>query len=155
MSKLAALRLVLGSLLALVAGSALADAELDAARARWRSAAPAAYEYGYHKYCECHRDSPPETVVTVRDGKVVGVRHRPVGSTTEVPAADKNLEYYWTMDGLFGLIATAQQRGVQVRAQYDPTLGFPREVFIDYDANFIGDELDVRLTAVTPLGAGR
>ena len=139
----------------MAASSALADAELDAARARWQSAALAGYEYGYHKYCECHRDSPPETVVTVRDGKVVGVRHRPVGSTTEVPAADKNLEYYWTMDGLFGLISSAQQRGVQVRAQYDATLGYPREVFIDYDANFIGDELDVRLTAVTPLAAAR
>ena len=128
--------------------AALADAELDGARARWQAAALAGYEYGYHKYCECHRDSPPETTVTVRDGKVVGVRHRPAGTTTDVPAADKNLSYYWTVDGLFDLIASAQARGVQVRAAYDATLGFPREVYIDYDADFIGDELDVRLTAV-------
>ena len=118
------------------------------ARARRRARAlasrlrSAGYEYGYHKYCECHRDSPPETIVTVRDGTVVGVRHRPAGSATEVPAADKNLEYYWTVDGLFGLIASALERGVQVRAQYDAALGFPREVYIDYDADFIGDELD-------------
>jgi hypothetical protein len=151
----AVLRGIIGALLALAATSALADAELEAARTRWQSAALPGYEYGYHKYCECHRDSPPETVVTVRDGQVVGVRHRPVGSATEVPAADKNLEYYWTVDGLFALIASAQQRGVQVRAQYDAALGFPREVYIDYDSDFIGDELDVRLTAVTPLTAGR
>ena len=132
-----------------------ADAELDGARARWQTAALGRYEYGYHKYCECHRDSPPETVVTVRDGNVVGVRHRPAGSDTEVPAADKNLEYYWTVDGLFRLIASAQERGVQVRASYDDALGYPREVYIDYDANFIGDELDVRLTSVTPLSAAR
>jgi hypothetical protein len=153
MVSIAAFRAVLSGVLALAATSAYADAELDAARTRWESAALRGYEYGYHKYCECHRDSPPETVVTVRDGTVVGVRHRPAGSTTEVPAADKNLEYYWTVDGLFRLIASAQQRGVQVRAQYDAALGFPREVYIDYDANFIGDELDVRLTAVTPLAA--
>ena len=72
-----------------------------------------------------------------------------------MPAAEKNLEYYWTVDGLFGLIASAQARGVQVRAQYDATLGFPREVYIDYDADFIGDELDVRLTAVTALAGAR
>jgi len=149
------LRGIIGSLVALAATSALADAELDAARTRWQSAALRGYEYGYHKYCECHRDSPPETTVTVRDGKVVGVRHRPVGSATEVPAAEKNLEYYWTVDGLFALIASAQQRGVQVRVQYDAALGFPREVYIDYDADFIGDELDVRLTAVTPSAAAR
>jgi hypothetical protein len=142
-------------LLALAATSALADAELDAARARWQSAALSAYEYGYHKYCECHRDSPPETIVTVRADQVVGVRHRPVGSTTEVPAAEKNLEYYWTVDGLFGLIASAQARGVQVRAQNEPPHGFTREVYIDYDRDFNGDELDVRLTAVSALPAAR
>ena len=142
-------------LCALAAAPAAADAALDGARSRWRAAALPAYEYGYHKFCECHRESPPETVVTVREGTVVGVRHRPAGSTTEVPAADKNFEYYWTVEGLFELIASAQERGVQVRASYDEALGFPREVYIDYDAEFIGDELDVRLTGVTRLGAPR
>src|SRR5262245_57183673 len=130
---------------------AFADAELDGARARWHSAAIASYEYGYNKYCDCHRESPPETVVTVRDGAVTGVRHRPAGTTTEVPG--RNPEYYWTVDGLVDLIASALERGVQVRAAYDAELGFPREIYIDYDNNLIGDELDVRLTGVTRLGA--
>jgi hypothetical protein len=134
---------------------AVADTELDGARARWQAAALAGYEYGYHKYCECHRESPPETVVTVRGDAVTGVRHRPAGSTTEVPAADKNFEYYWTVDGLFSLIASAFERGVQVRAVYDAALGYPREIYIDYDADFIGDELDLRLTSVTRLDAAR
>ena len=38
---------------------ALAAANLDGARARWQSAAIATYEYGYQKYCDCHRESPP------------------------------------------------------------------------------------------------
>jgi hypothetical protein len=146
MTALRATTAIVGACVAVVAS---ADAELDGARARWQAAALAGYEYGYHKFCECHRESPPETTVTVRDGKVVGVRHRPAGTTTDVPAADKNLDYYWTVEGLFDLIASAQTRGVQVRASYDAALGFPREVYIDYDADFIGDELDVRLTAVT------
>lgn len=140
---------------AMAASAASADTALDEARARWRAAALTQYEYGYHKFCECHREAPPETVVTVRDGSVVGVRHRPVGTATEVPAADKNLEYYWTVDGLFDLIASAESRGVEVRASYDAELGFPRELYIDYDAGFIGDELDLRLTGVTRLGAPR
>jgi hypothetical protein len=139
----------------LIIAPAFADAELDAARARWQTAALASYEYGYHKFCECHRESPPETIVSVRDGSVVGVRHRPVGSDVEVPAADKNLGYYWTMDGLFGVIASALERGVQVRTVYDSRLGFPREIYIDYDDDFIGDELDLRLTSVTALTAAR
>jgi len=132
-------------------GAARADAALDAARARLHAAGLANYEYGYRKFCECHPDSPPETVVSVRAGKVVGVRHRPVGSRTEVPAAEKNFEYYWTVDGLFELLEAAQQRRVQVRAEYDAKLGYPTEIHIDYDADFIGDELDLELTGVTPL----
>ena len=87
----------------------------------------------------------------VRDGKVVNVRHRPAGSTTEVPAAEKNFEYYWTIDGLFELIAAAEARHVEIRARYDSTAGYPTEIYIDYDKNLIGDELDLRLTAVTSL----
>ena len=145
----------LAALVSVVSMPVLADAELDAARARWQAAALASYEYGYHKYCECHRESPPETVVTVRGGTVTGVRHRPAGGDVEVPAADKNFQYYWTVDGLFELIASALERGVQVRASYDTALGFPREVNIDYDADFIGDELDVRLTSVTRIDGAR
>jgi len=126
-----------------------ADAALDGARARWQAAALTTYEYGYQKYCDCHRENPPETTVTVRGGAVTGVRHRPAGSTTEVPG--KDIEYYWTVDGLFELIASAQARGVEVRATYDADLGFPRQIYIDYDTKLIGDELDVRLTRVTRL----
>ena len=139
----------------LVTVAASADAELDTARARWQSAALASYEYGYHKFCECHRESPPETVVTVRGDSVTGVRHRPVGGAVEVPAAEKTFEYYWTVDGLFALVASALERGVQVRAAYDAELGFPREIYIDYDSNLIGDELDLRLTRVTRLDGAR
>ena len=130
-----------------------ADAALDGARARWQSAALTSYEYGYQKYCDCHRENPPETVVTVSGGNVTGVRHRPAGTTTEVPG--KDFEYYWTVDGLFTLIASAQARGVQVRAAYDADLGFPREIYIDYDAKLIGDELDIRLTRVTRVDGAR
>jgi hypothetical protein len=153
--RIAMLRATAFLMAALAGAPALADAQLDGARARWASAALTRYEYGYHKFCECHRESPPETIVTVRDGAVVGVRHRPAGSTAEVPAADKNLEYYWTVPGLFDLIAAAQLRGVRVRAVYDGALGYPREIYIDYDADLIGDELDLRLTAVAPSAAGR
>jgi hypothetical protein len=55
------------------------------------------------------------------------------------------------MDGVFDLIASAEQRGVTVRVQYDTALGFPRSIYIDYDAEFIGDELDLKFTSVTPL----
>lgn len=135
-------------LAAVLAAPAFAqDAALTASRERWRAAGLDSYEYGYRKYCECHPDTPPETVVTVRAGTVTGVRHRPVGSDVEVPAP-RNLDAYWTVDGLFDLLQRAYARGAQVRARYDETLGYPLELYIDYDADFIGDELDLKLTQV-------
>ena len=122
-----------------------------AARNLWRRAALTDYEYGYRKYCACHPDTPPETIVTVRGGTVVGVRHRPVDSPNEVPGKAGSLQYYWTIEELFDLIASATARGAAVRATYDAERGFPNEIHIDYDKNSIGDELDVVLTTVTPL----
>jgi Family of unknown function (DUF6174) len=129
------------------------DADFKTSLKRWQSAALSSYEYGYRKYCECHPDSPPETIVTVRDGQVSAVRHRPVGYDREVPAEAKNLKYYWTVDGLFALLRAAFERGAMVRATYDPAVGYPTSINIDYDADFIGDELDLKITGVTPLAA--
>jgi hypothetical protein len=144
--------LLLATLACAALGAAAQTADLAAGRSAWRAAKLGDYEYGYRKYCACHPDSPPETVVTVRGGEVVGVRHRPVDSANEVQAEARNLKYYWTIDELFELIESAQRRGARVRATFDPQRGFPTEIHIDYDENAIGDELDVVLTSVTAVG---
>ena len=131
---------------------AAADEAFDAARARWRAASfPAGYEYGYRKHCECYRDEPPETLVTVRDGRVADVRHRHAGSGTDVPADARNFDAYWTVDDLFDLVATALERGSVVRVFYDDARGYPTKLFIDHDRDAIGDELELELTRVTAL----
>jgi hypothetical protein len=143
--------LLLATLACAALGAAAQTADFSAHRDAWRAAKLVDYEYGYRKYCACHPDSPPETIVTVRGGQVVGVRHRPVDSPSEVQAEARNLKYYWTIDELFELIDSAQRRRAQVRASYDALRGFPTEIHIDYDRNAIGDELDVVLTTVTAL----
>ena len=135
----------------LAVAAAAQPTDVASARNLWRRAALTDYEYGYRKYCACHPDSPPETIVTVRGGAIVGVRHRPVDSPNEVPARAGSLQYYWTIDELFELIGSAKARGAAVQASYDAERGFPKEIHIDYDKNAIGDELDVVLTTVTPL----
>jgi hypothetical protein len=145
---------LLTALSGLAEAATQAQQELAAAQRLWRSSGLPSYEYGYRKYCACHPDKPPETVVTVRDGAVVGVRHRPVGYDHEVPAEARNLQYYWTVDGLFDLLAAAFERGAQVRVAYDATRGYPTEIHIDYDKNAIGDELDIELTQVAAVTGG-
>jgi hypothetical protein len=128
------------------------DSARDAAFALWKHAAISRYDYGYNKYCECHPVDPPETVVTVADNTVIGVRHIRTDTERVVPAEERNFEFYWTMDELFELIETAQARGAVVRAEYDPELGYPTSVFIDYSSTLIGDEIDVRVTRFAVAG---
>jgi hypothetical protein len=143
---------LLAALFCVIALPCVAQEEaLATGRDRWQAAGLADYEYGYQKFCECHPESPPETFVTVRAREVVAVRHRPQNSSAETPAEARNLQFYWTVDGLFALLESALGRGAQVRAQYDGTLGYPTQIYIDYDGNFIGDELDLRITRVAPL----
>ena len=126
-------------------------ARLEAARARWQQVQTGDYRFGYRKYCECNRDEPPVTVVTVGEGRITSVHHLHDDSDREVPARDGSLDLYWTVDELFAKLATAYQRGAIVRAEYEPELGYPVSLFIDYDAAFVGDETDLRLTSFEPL----
>jgi hypothetical protein len=118
--------------------------------ARWKAAGLTSYEYAYNKYCECHRDTPPETIVNVSGGVVTRVYHLHPGSTREVPARAGSLALYWTIDDLFALIELATERKAVVRVRYNEELGYPTAIFVDYDAELVGDELDVRLTALRP-----
>ena len=133
---------------ALVAAASLADEagleELAAARERWQSTESRDYVFAYRKYCECNRDEPPETVVTVAGGRIVSVSHRHEDTGTEVPAREGSLELYWTIDGLFDKLARALANDAVVRVAYDPRQGYPTSLFIDYAPALIGDETDLR-----------
>ena len=120
-------------------------AELERHRAFWNESGIDTYAYGYQKYCDCNRESPPETVVTVTADTITRVHHVHADSAREVPAREGSLDLYWTIDDLFALIESASARNAVVRVRYDETRGFPTAIYIDYDAELIGDELDLRI----------
>ena len=121
-------------------------AALAAAEARWAEAQDGSYRYGYRKHCDCYRDEPPLTVVTVENDVITDVFHVHSDSPREVPAREGSFDLYWTVDDLFERLANALGRGAVVRAEYDASAGFPASLYIDYDTDLIGDETDLRLT---------
>jgi hypothetical protein len=131
----------------LLPAAADADEALELHRAVWAEAATTSYLYAYRKFCECHRDEPPQTFVEVSGGEVVDVYHVHADSDRRVPARDGSLSLYWTIPDLFALIEAAEARDVTFRADYDAELGYPLRVYIDYDAASVGEEIDVVLTA--------
>jgi Family of unknown function (DUF6174) len=140
----------------LTGAAALADeadlARLEAARSLWQAAQSGDYRFGYQKYCECNRDVPPTTVITVTDGRIESVYHLHTDSDREVPARDGSLDLYWTVDDLFDKLAGAYGRDAVVRVEYEPRFGYPTSLYIDYDPGYLGDETDLKLTQFEPLG---
>lgn len=131
----------------LAAATAGADEdELERQRARWDGAGHADYVYAYRKACECYRDTPPETVVRVSGGDITRVHHEHADSDREVPARDGSLDLYWSVDDLFDLVRRAYDADAEVRVSFDDELGMPRELYVDYDAELTGDEIDLRVT---------
>jgi len=124
-----------------------AAAQDDDPQALWNDAAPVNYVYAYQKYCDCHRDTPPQTFVTVESGRIVRVYHRHADSEREVPAREGSLDLYWTVDDLFSLVKAAAERGVTYTAEYDEIVGYPTRIYIDYDPAAVGEEIDIRLTS--------
>lgn len=122
------------------------EQRLAAARTTWQRSGAAEYVYGFNKFCECHRETPPETLVSVSAGAITDVRHVMAKTGDTVPAAARNFDLYWTVDDLFALLDRALTRGATVRATFDDEFGLPRQLFIDYLPDVIGDEVDVRIT---------
>ena len=134
---------------AMVAGVALSQ-DLDEGLARWRAAGIHDYEYSYQRVCECHPDIPADTIVTVRDGTVVAVRYAREDYAADVELAADRVRWFRTIDDLFGLVESAESQNAVLRVTYDPRYGFPTAIYVDYLADVVGDELDLRVTRFTP-----
>jgi hypothetical protein len=120
--------------------------ELHAARWRWSMSGVVDYEYGYTRLCECLPTDLSEPRIEVRNGAIVRVWDERSGA--EVPV--DRYGWYLTVTALFAAIENAIAEGVhQLDVDYDPTLGYPLTLFIDYDAQMADEELI--LTTIGPV----
>ena len=129
-------------------GLCLADDELTANRGLWEAARIASYEYRYEKVCDCHPETPAETIVTVEDGLVVGVRYDRDDYLSEIPVAEDSYRWFRTIDDLFTLVERAAHSAVTLRVAYEPELGYPTYIYIDYDHAMIGEEIEMRVVSL-------
>ncbi len=113
--------------------------DLDAARARWADAGLDAYAMTLQRICFC--PSPDYTGpfdVVVRDGGLESVR---------LNGAAVESERGMTVAGLFDLIDEAYDKGAEtVDVAYDPELGHPTSIGIDYDTRMADEEIAYRVT---------
>lgn len=116
---------------------------LSVARDRWLDHAPRDYQFTMQRICFCI--DIPEMRVIVVDGAVVSVR--PVGGGEELTGFDRGR--FLPIVDLFALLLEGIERpAYAVHAEYDPSLGFPADVFIDYERNIADEEYGFRVRDV-------
>ena len=114
---------------------------LDEAQARWESLGPGSYVYALSRQCFCPLEYIGPARVTVDDGAVVSRVY--VDSGDPVPAAYD----FPTVDGLFEVLRSAlEQEADEILVTYDPDLGVPLEIWIDYEHMAADEELGYVVT---------
>ena len=127
----------------LAAGAACGDAtgprdELSDARARWRASRPDAYAFTLQVGCFCIAEVTSPVIVEVHGTTVVSRRYEATGESVDARWAAA----FPSVDGLFEVIESAVAGGAdRLHTEYDPTRGFPREIFVDYYENMADDEM--------------
>lgn len=116
-------------------------AELEANLTRWTSLGPSSYRYTLVRSCFCPYLGPVR--VTVAADTVVA---RLVVESGE-PVPEHSEAAYPTVDGLFELLMDAFDHGADaIDVTYDPELGVPMSISIDFLEQAIDDELGIQVT---------
>ena len=116
--------------------------KLQAARNRWTSTEPNAYQFTLQRGCFCAPPATRPVVISVRNHLVESRRYEDDGSAVSGELAAQ----FPTIDGVFDQIDAAIIGGARtVTADFDSTRGFPLHVFIDYRGNVADDELTLAI----------
>lgn len=112
------------------------QAQLSENRERFRATVGNSYRYDYQNVCFCGPDTRREVVVTVVNGVRTSVS---AIDGTSIPR--ENWVDYLTVEEVFDAIAQAlAEEAASVRVTYDDALGYPRDVFIDFDERIADEE---------------
>ncbi|EAZ89915.1 DUF6174 domain-containing protein [Crocosphaera chwakensis] len=110
--------------------------ELKENRQLWRSQQLKNYQYIYQQQCFCPLPSNVPLKVSVKNDKITQV----VNLNNNQVITDLTLPK--TIEELFKIIKDAIQRNAdEILITYDPTLGYPTRVAIDYQKILADDEI--------------
>jgi len=125
---------------------------LDDARTRWALQGSQAYSYEVRRTCYCGYPAGAWTRVEVRDHAAVAAWDLETGE----PLPGTLLPSLPTIERLFVMAGEMIAGADHYRIRYDPTLGYPMEIFVDWIAQGVDDEVYItaREVIALPQGAG-
>ena len=114
-----------------------AQVELDKHRALWTSSRAGDYSFVLAPMCFCPQEYVQPVRIRVANGVVASVTYVESGKTPEHDGFGR----YVTVDGLFAVIQEGiDRKASRITVSYDPGLGYPKDVSIDYVANMADEE---------------
>lgn len=142
--------LVALALAAAACGDTPTNPELEANRQQFSESMNDSYRFTWRKSCECSAESTAPIRITVQQGTILSA----VSVETSLPVSSDTLQTLATIDGVFETIEDAYIKGAaSVHVTYDPALGFPASLGIDYSLDIADDEFSLQITDVQPFDA--
>ena len=115
------------------------QSRLDSNRKKWDSEMASNYQFNFQWSCYCAMDFVAEANIIVRENRIQNAAF--VEGDVPIPR-NVAIERYQTMDGLFDLLQSAiDEKAYTISAKYHPELGYPSEVWIDYERRTVDEEL--------------
>ncbi|MEZ4629376.1 MAG: DUF4384 domain-containing protein [Deinococcales bacterium] len=105
---------------------------------KWQAAKLSNYSFIFQQNCYCSEEYLEKMYVIVRNGKVSIVTY----ADSSQPVPDYVFQSVLSLGNLMDSAADVQQKGVgHVEGEFDRDYGFPKSLFIDYNASQNGDEV--------------
>jgi len=138
----AAMSLLLAACAPVIPSPSTSPTDVAGYRAIWEANHPANYTYTIERTCFCLPLGPLS--VTVQDGVVTSILtekgrhlHEDRGPLTAYPVS---------IDALFDYAEEAEARSARSAIGYDPTLGYPAALDIDWDSTTPDDDVQIQVT---------
>ncbi len=107
--------------------------------AKWTALRFSQYRYHFRRVCFC-TPTIISGIVIVQDGSVIGVTNA-LDEQTGQPISNPDLAQFRSIEQLFDEIRRALLRADVVSVMYDPTLGLPARIDLDFLAPAVDDEI--------------
>ena len=121
------------------------DHGLTAARERWVKQGLTAYSFVSMRGCDC----PPEVYRPIQVGVASGQITSAVYVDDQTAVAANFRSLLRTIDGVFDDIQAAIDRdAAQITVSYDPALGYPTQLFVDYSKQAADEELALQISGL-------
>ncbi|MEH2291871.1 DUF6174 domain-containing protein [Nostoc sp.] len=104
----------------------------------WRQQKISNYSYEFTRSCNCFPKATEVVIIQVRNGLTTSITSKETGK----PVDSQLFQKYNTIPKLFNIIRNALiRKAANLTVQYDPIIGYPTQINIDYDSRIADDEI--------------